>query len=123
MLRFLNSASPKRAKSASGRRRALRRRAASQLELLESRKLLTTFTVTNTSDVVDSDLIDLSLREAIEQANANANSGRADVIVFDVATPATIELDPVNGQLEITDDLIIRGLCRVGCHGDLNIPC
>tara|TARA_R110001592_G_scaffold93367_1_gene271145 strand:- start:5633 stop:10372 length:4740 start_codon:yes stop_codon:yes gene_type:complete len=70
------------------------------VELLEDRMLLTAFTVVNTDDSGAG-----SLRDAIEQANANAG---ADTISFDAALAGQSIL--LNNQLRIRDDLTIIGL-------------
>ncbi|MCA9070391.1 MAG: hypothetical protein KDA84_15775, partial [Planctomycetaceae bacterium] len=79
------------------------------IESLEPRELLTAYLVDNLSDVSDGnfDAGELSLREAIEQSNANDG---ADTISFDAtvfATPQTINLS--NGQLSINSEIIITG--------------
>jgi hypothetical protein len=62
-----------------------------------------TFTVTNKTDTDPG-----SLRDAILQANANANGpGVVDVIEFQAGLAGQITL--TTGELEITDDLIITG--------------
>src|ERR1017187_340486 len=75
-----------------------RRRMRPTLLALEDRKLLSTFTVTNTLDDGSAG----TLRYEIGQANSNV--GVADTINFDptvFATPQTIPL--TSGQLELTD--------------------
>ncbi|QDU10849.1 choice-of-anchor Q domain-containing protein [Gimesia aquarii] len=70
-------------------------------ESLEDRTLLTTFTVVNTNDSGEG-----SLREAIEQANANAG---ADIIKFDF--PSLVgQTIVLTDELLISDDLTIIGL-------------
>lgn len=70
-------------------------------ESLEPRKLLSTFTVTNTGDSGAG-----SFRQAVLDAN---NAAGADVIEFDASlTWSTIAL--TSGDLSITDDLTINGL-------------
>ena len=78
-------------------------------EALESRILLTAYTVDTTSDVSDGDFSsgNFSLREAIEQANANPGT---DSINFDATlfgTQQTITLS--SGVLNITDSVSIAG--------------
>ena len=88
------------------RRRARRWQTRSVVESLESRALLTMFTVTSLEDNLDDDG-ETTLREAIEQANANEG---ADEIVFASGLSGVIELDSDLGILPgITDDLIITG--------------
>ena len=82
---------------------------------LEPKNLLTTLTVTTTSDVVDLNDGLISLREAIFAANDNAAYGDAaagdvtgDVIQFDPSIAGgTIELN--GSEIEISDDVVIRG--------------
>ncbi len=88
------------------RKRARQRRAAKRLrrratfrpaiDPLEARHLLTTFTVLDGGDPGD------SLREVIQLANEQPGE---DVIEF----ASSIDSIDVNGQILITDDLIIRG--------------
>lgn len=76
-----------------------------RMESLEDRRVLATFTVTNTSDAGPG-----SLRDAIAQANANNNSPAVvDVIDFGplFSTPQTILL--LNDELSITESLVIEG--------------
>ncbi|QDV53622.1 choice-of-anchor Q domain-containing protein [Gimesia fumaroli] len=70
------------------------------VERLEDRTLLTAFTVVNTNDSGAG-----SLRDAIEQANANAG---ADTISFDAALAAQTIV--VSTEMQITDDLMLTGL-------------
>ncbi|QDT82004.1 putative outer membrane protein PmpB precursor [Gimesia maris] len=70
------------------------------VESLEDRTLLTAFTVLNTDDSGAG-----SLRDAIEQANANAG---ADSISFEAALAG--ETIVLTTELQITDDLTITGL-------------
>ncbi len=70
------------------------------VESLEDRTLLTVFTVVNTDDSGAG-----SLRDAIEQANANAG---ADSISFDAALAG--ETIVLSTELQITDDLTVTGL-------------
>ena len=73
------------------------------VESLEDRRLLATFTVTNLNDAGDG-----SLREAVSLANSNSG---ADEIVFSQGTyVGTIEL--TSGELEVTEELTITGSDR-----------
>ena len=66
---------------------------------------MATFTVNTAADVVDSNLNQLSLREAVNLANATA---AADTIVFANALEGqTLVLN--QGQLVLTQDLTIDG--------------
>ncbi|MCP4886441.1 MAG: hypothetical protein GY904_07490 [Planctomycetaceae bacterium] len=78
-----------------------------RIESLESRRVLASLVVTTNLDVVDAQDGELSLREAIEQANSIP--GR-DKISFDsarFAEPARIDL--ALGQLQATDSVSIEG--------------
>lgn len=79
------------------RTRRIRRRASSATptEILESRSLLTTFTVTSLADNLDDDG-EMTLREAIEAANDNNEN---DTIVFQSGLSGTISLDVNLGSL------------------------
>ncbi len=80
-------------------RRRSRRTRAAQLESLEDRALLATFTVTNVNDSGAG-----SLRQAVADANAAAD---ADTIQFSgAAAGGTITL---TSQIDITQDLVIDG--------------
>ncbi len=78
-----------------------------------------TFTVTTADDVVDAADGVLSLREAVEQANAAPG---ADAIGFaaDLAG-ATLVLEQANGGLAVTDDLTIDGDPNDGGPGGVTI--
>jgi CSLREA domain-containing protein len=62
------------------------------------------FTVTRFDDVTDANDGQLTLREAIDLANAQPD---ADRITFAGGTPVTIQL--TQGQLAIGQDLVIDG--------------
>ena len=70
------------------RRVTQKRTSRTVVEVLESRSLLTTFTVTSLADNVDDDG-ETTLREAIEQANANEG---ADEIVFASGLSGVVQL-------------------------------
>ena len=92
-----------RALASTGRRSARRLiRRNSATERLESRKLLTTFTVTNSND---SNSASGTLRAAISQANFNPGP---DTIDFDTAVNG-VEIDLAFGQMDITGSLEIIG--------------
>ena len=82
-----------------------------QCENLESRYLLTTFTVNSGEDVVDANDGVTTLREAVNQANAEAGP---DIIVIDPNTPTNFEEVVIflDSEIEITDDLDIQGLSQ-----------
>src|SRR5262245_9616777 len=77
-------------------------RARPRLELLEDRTVPTTFTVTNLLDDGSAG----SLRSAINQANGTAGP---DIIAFAPGLAGTVALDPTQGELDITDSLMIDG--------------
>src|SRR5438552_13420125 len=77
-----------------------------QLELLEDRTLLSTFTVIDTSDSGAG-----SLRQAI--LDANAHSG-ADVIQFNVAGGGVHAIQPLSALPIITDAVTIDGYSQPG---------
>ncbi|MEM0924726.1 MAG: hypothetical protein AAGJ83_01690 [Planctomycetota bacterium] len=80
-----------------------RYRAKPRIESLEQRRLLTAQPIEVTNNADDGDG---SLRAAVELANATPGP---DTIVFANDVRGTIELDPDNGALLVTDDLTIRG--------------
>jgi fibronectin-binding autotransporter adhesin len=75
------------------------RRVRPELLMMEGRTLLSTFTVTSTSD----DLFPGSLRWAIDQANRDRQANTIDFSPAVFATPQTIALAPALGQLELSD--------------------
>lgn len=79
---------------------------------------MTTFTVTTKADVVNANDNEVSLREAIALANASAG---ADTIAFDAAVfngnPSDI-IRLTQGEIAITDTLIIQGGSGVTISGD-----
>ncbi len=88
--------------SVAGSRRRSRCRSMSGVEALEIRQLLTTFTVLNLND----DGVG-SLRDALDQANNNANPEIADTIVFDSTLAGKITLS--TGELVISESVTING--------------
>ncbi|HEY2586797.1 MAG TPA: hypothetical protein VGI81_13720 [Tepidisphaeraceae bacterium] len=93
--------SPRAAAAASGQKKRSRRLSSTDVtaELLEGRVLLSTYVVTNLNDAGPG-----SLRDAIARAN---QSGGADAVGFSHKLAGMIVL--TSGQLEIGDDLTIRG--------------
>lgn len=92
-------------------RRGIKRRGPSRtglrlgVESLETRQLLTTYTVTTALDNTTADSV-LSLREALLAANTNAG---ADTITFDSSLSGQ-KISLNLSQLEITDPVTITGL-------------
>ena len=85
------------------RRSSRRHNPRGNAEALETRSLLTTFTVTSLADNTTDDG-ETTLREAIEQANATNDS---DEIVFEAGLSGTITL--TLGRLDVVGDLIVTG--------------
>lgn len=86
-------------------RKALRQpRQLANVEALESRQLLTTFTVTTLADTVDSQDGVTSLREALDAANATP---AADTIEFFINLNGTVSL--TQEELLITNPVTIKG--------------
>ncbi len=78
-----------------------------RLEALESRRVLASFLVTTSNDVVDANDSVTSLREAVTSANQFAGS---DTISFDAtALDSSSRIELQLGQLEITDSVSIAG--------------
>lgn len=102
----------RRYRSRRGRRsgfRHLKQPATSIVECLEVRNLLAAFVVDTVVDESDGDMSagDLSLREAIETANAQAG---ADTITFSPAVFGSAQtIDLLLGQFTITDEVTITG--------------
>jgi hypothetical protein len=74
------------------------------LEPLESRRLLATFTVDSTLDVVNPNDGVTTLREAVAQANA---AGSNDVIAFSSLFDTKQTIDLTGGELVVSDDLTL----------------
>jgi hypothetical protein len=95
-----------------------RRQRALRLEMLEGRNLLATFTVDSLSSASDGNTTagQFSLREAIEQANANADS---DIIQFASNLQGNIKLEGT--ELTILSNLEIQGpgADKLSVDGDL----
>ena len=86
-------------------------------EGLETRTLLAVFTVTSTADTVDTDKVDLTLREAILEANANPNTDEnPDTIEFNIngGGAQTITLGADLPPLSIKETAIIDGATQPG---------
>lgn len=95
--------------SSSSKTRRPARRGTRKLDFenLEPRRVLASLFVTTLADVVDPNDGLVSLREAVQTANSN---GEADVIKFkQEARVGTISLDPNLGELDISEDLKIKG--------------
>jgi len=82
----------------------------SEITIDEYNNTLATFTVTKTADTDDGTCdADCSLREAIEDANDNANSPTVDVVEAS-GVSGTIELDCVEyGDIDVYEDVTIEG--------------
>src|SRR5262245_41027252 len=96
-------------------RRAGRRRSYARpwLELLEGRRLPSTFTVLNTGDGGPG-----SLRQAILDANSHANSlnpgGAADLIQFNLVGTGVRTISPTSALPTISDPVILDGWSQGG---------
>ncbi|MCA9245539.1 MAG: right-handed parallel beta-helix repeat-containing protein, partial [Planctomycetales bacterium] len=121
-------------RSASRRRTATRRGASIpisslSLESLEARQLLAgdiggalvananllaTYTVTSTADTVNATDGVLTLREAIQQANA---SNGPDEIAFNIPGPGPYSIRPLSPLPEIDDPVVIDGATQPGFTG------
>ena len=108
----MNSLSVQSTKPRLAKSRSLR------LEPLEERQLLTVYSINSLGDGVAQDGY-VTLREAIEAASTNLAVGdapagddlEADVINFDSTKfPSGTTITLQNGELSITDDLVITGL-------------
>ena len=90
-------------------RSARRARAVFESELLESRYLLTTYTVSSTADSGAN-----TLRQAI--LNANSNPG-LDTIRFQLSGSGVQTITPLSALPQITDPVIIDGTTQTGYSG------
>lgn len=90
------------------------------LETLESRSLLTTYTVTTPLDVSDPHDGVMSLREAIEASNASQNV--KDTIVFAIPGVGPHTIQPLSGLPSITDSVVIDGYTQPGADENTNPP-
>ncbi len=108
------------------KRRSRRRWLRCQLSLegLETRRLLATLNVTSTSDAVDLNPGDgiceisaggpCTLRAAIQEANALANSGGPDTInipagTYTLSLPGIDDQQSLTGDLDISQDVLLQG--------------
>ncbi|RME63564.1 MAG: CSLREA domain-containing protein, partial [Caldilineae bacterium] len=75
-----------------------------------------TFTVNTTDDVDDGmcGVVHCSLREAINAANAHANGGSPDQIVFNIPGSGPFTIQPATPLPTITDPVIIDGTTQPG---------
>ena len=110
---------PARSRARARVRRASRRPG---VEALETRRLLTTYVVTTTADLVDGEPASGSLREAIDLANADPGP---DLIRFAITGgnttgPQTIVLD--DRLPEITDPVTIDGYSQFGSRPNTIAP-
>ena len=80
-----------------------------RVEVLEGRRLPSTFTVTKTADSGPG-----SLRQAIEDANADPGP---DTIAFDIAGGGVHSIHPETALPEVTDPVVIDGATQPGYAG------
>ncbi|QDT06482.1 Dockerin type I repeat protein [Rubripirellula lacrimiformis] len=86
----------------------VRRNRRLNLETLENRRVLASFVVSTSVDVVDNGDAVISLREAVALANQTAGADTITFDEFEFFEPTTIGL--TLGELEITDGVEIQGL-------------
>src|SRR5688572_22307774 len=77
--------------------------------VLEDRNLMSVFTVINTSDSGSG-----SLRQAIVDANAHANSGGRDEIQFAIPGSGVHTIQPTSSLPAVTDTVVIDGYTQAG---------
>ncbi len=99
------------------------------LEALEDRRVLATFVVTTTADMVADPLNPTafivapgSLRQAILDANAAPNSGGADTIVFNIPGTGVHTILPLSKLPTVTDPVKIDGYSQLGASQNTNGP-
>src|SRR5262245_37491608 len=93
-----------------------------QVELLEDRCLLATFTVTNTGDNGGVNPVPFAgtgtLRQAIVDANASANTGgNPDVIAFDIPGAGVQTIAPLAELRRISEAVVLDGTTQPGFSG------
>ena len=116
-LNRLNPFSRRAAHSTNRRRRPFSSRRRLSVEALEQRNLLAVFTVTSDADTVDADKVDLTLREAILEANAKAGT---DTIDFSIANPGPHTIQLESALPTITDPVIIDGYTQLDATANTN---
>ena len=84
-----------------------------QVETLEDRCLLSTFSVLNTNDSGPG-----SLRQAITDANSTANVGGPDQIDFNIAGAGVHTITPASALPTITDPVVIDGYTQPGASAN-----
>src|SRR5687767_8409817 len=92
------------------------------LESLETREVPATFTVTNTGDNGGSNPAaganTGTLRQAIIDANANANPGTVDLIQFTISGTGVQTISLLNELPEIAEDVTIDGYTQTGASAN-----
>ncbi|MBW3597344.1 MAG: CSLREA domain-containing protein [Planctomycetes bacterium] len=120
---------PLKSRPSTSRKRPPRRRTIPRIEALEDRALLATIVVTSTADTVDDTDSVTTLREAIQQANAQVNvdadnDGTPEPDRIEFAIPTTdagydpdtgaFTIQPQTSLSAITDPVIIDGYTQAG---------